>query len=41
MEDTFEALESSFALLLIENELCIVFHCQNKGKQSGPSGSAG
>lgn len=33
-DDTFEGVDCSFALSLIENELCIVFHCQNKGKHT-------
>lgn len=32
---TFEDLECSFALLLIENKLCVVVHCQNKGRCTG------
>lgn len=27
---TFENLESSFALLLIENKLCVMVHCQRE-----------
>lgn len=33
-DDTQEGLECSFALLLIENEVYVVLHFQNKGNHT-------